>query len=149
MPSSASERVVRRLVNSGCVMNTTETRTLAAAIIESEYGEQEKEIRKYLWISHGHVGLYGDDGEMQCSQAPACDFKRAPIERCIEHHMKALQQKFAEHGELVRLGKALAWAVNQAAQTEVGDISGTAASFIQIIGHAQALITELQRIEGK
>lgn len=43
----------------------------------------EMELRQTWWLSHGHVGLYGDDGEMQCSAcAPfgAWDYKRAPLQ---------------------------------------------------------------------
>ena len=25
-------------------------------------------LRKMLWLNHGHKGMYGDDGEMQCSE---------------------------------------------------------------------------------
>ena len=28
--------------------------------------ELEQKYRKELWLNHGHHGLYGDDGEMQC-----------------------------------------------------------------------------------
>ena len=39
----------------------------------------ERETLRYLlWLHHGHDRLYGDDGEMQCSQC-GMDFKRAPI----------------------------------------------------------------------
>lgn len=37
-------------------------------------------LREYLWLSHGHGGVYGDDGEMQCGQCrPVWDYKRAPL----------------------------------------------------------------------
>lgn len=32
-------------------------------------------LRKLLWLRHGHDGLYGDDGEMQCGRC-GVDFKR-------------------------------------------------------------------------
>ena len=32
-------------------------------------------LRELLWKCHGHQGLYGDDGEMQCSVC-LVDFKR-------------------------------------------------------------------------
>jgi len=25
-------------------------------------------LRRLLWINHGHTGMYGDDGEMQCGE---------------------------------------------------------------------------------
>jgi len=30
--------------------------------------EGEKIFRRMLWLSHGHTGMYGDDGEMQCGE---------------------------------------------------------------------------------
>ena len=41
---------------------------------------EELELRRLLWLHHGHSRLYGDDGEMQCSECPL-DFKRDPVER--------------------------------------------------------------------
>ncbi len=41
---------------------------------------ENETLRKLLWLSHGHRALYGDDGEMQCSEC-MLDFKRDPIER--------------------------------------------------------------------
>jgi hypothetical protein len=41
--------------------------------------EVEQMLRLEWWLNHGHSGLYGDDGEMQCSTCPA-DFKRQPLE---------------------------------------------------------------------
>ncbi len=55
----------------------------------------EQRYRVYLWLNHGHEGLYGDDGEMQCS---ACapfglwDYKREPLER-VEATVAAVKQQ--------------------------------------------------------
>lgn len=41
--------------------------------------EEGRQLRKMLWLKHGHYSaLYGDDGEQQC---PVCllDFKRHPV----------------------------------------------------------------------
>jgi hypothetical protein len=35
-------------------------------------------LRMLLWLHHGHDGLYGDDGEMQCAKC-GIDFKRDPV----------------------------------------------------------------------
>lgn len=42
----------------------------------------ELKYRKSLWMGHGHDHLYGDDGEMQCTQCPgeAWDYRRAPLD---------------------------------------------------------------------
>lgn len=40
--------------------------------------QENKELRKWLWLRHGHDALYGDDGEMQCGRC-VLDFKRQPV----------------------------------------------------------------------
>jgi hypothetical protein len=42
--------------------------------------EENMELRKLLWLNHGHSQLYGDDGEMQCHEC-GLDFKRDPVAR--------------------------------------------------------------------
>lgn len=44
--------------------------------------EIEFKYRKSLWLGHGHTHLYGDDGELQCTQCPpdAWDYRRLPLE---------------------------------------------------------------------
>ena len=50
--------------------------------LTAERNSMELRYRTKLWLGHGHVGQYGDDGEMQCS---ACapfgnwDYRRAPL----------------------------------------------------------------------
>ncbi len=54
--------------------------------------EAELKLRKYLWLSHGHTGQYGDDGEMQCmncSKYGIVDYKREPLEKVIDTAIKA------------------------------------------------------------
>ena len=49
--------------------------------------KNEIKLREYLWLTHGHQGLYGDDGEMQCSACTtygAWDYKREEINKLIE-----------------------------------------------------------------
>lgn len=50
--------------------------------------EEEEIIREMLWMSHGCVGMYGDDGEMQCATVHGkfgfLDFKRDPIDKLIK-----------------------------------------------------------------
>lgn len=41
----------------------------------SEAEQEIKKLKELLWLSHGCIGLYGDDGEMQCG-ACMIDFKR-------------------------------------------------------------------------
>jgi hypothetical protein len=41
-----------------------------------------RELRKLLWLTHGCISLYGDDGELQCNCGPhkPIDFKRDSVE---------------------------------------------------------------------
>jgi len=48
-------------------------------------------LREYLWLSHGHQGLYGDDGEMQCGECPA-DYKRDDLSELILKAKKAKEE---------------------------------------------------------
>jgi len=60
---------------------------------------EQKELRELLWLRHGCgvAGLYGDDGEMQCSaHHPSIDFKRmalADITRGISLHIAKAKEK--------------------------------------------------------
>lgn len=48
--------------------------------------EVERELRIHLWLSHGHWGQYGDDGEMQCGECMPFgmwDYKREPLEKVV------------------------------------------------------------------
>ena len=48
-----------------------------------QMGEDEQIFRQMLWMGHGHTGMYGDDGEMQCGECwkeyGFWDWKRTPI----------------------------------------------------------------------
>lgn len=68
--------------------------------------EQEKETirrltgryRYMMWISHGHSGLYGDDGEMQCSLCAkhGCyDYKNAPLVEVEAAYRMAILERAA------------------------------------------------------
>lgn len=43
-----------------------------------ELPENERILRRLLWLRHGHYGLYGDDGEMQCGDC-RLDFLRNTV----------------------------------------------------------------------
>jgi len=52
----------------------------------------EDALRRYLWASHGHRGLYGDNGEMQCGECckfGALDYKKDPIDDVIKAAINA------------------------------------------------------------
>jgi len=58
----------------------------------------ELKYRKRLWLSHGHQGLYGDDGEMQCSECimyGVMDYKRDPLDKVEEAHHNACMLRVA------------------------------------------------------
>lgn len=52
-------------------------------------------IRRFLWFHHGHTGLYGDDGEMQCGTCGK-DFKRDGIEALLD----AVERAWAEQSSV-------------------------------------------------
>ena len=65
------------------------------------------ELRKHLWLSHGHQGVYGDDGEMQCC---ALDFRRMPFDalsaKVVELRKARLSNALADFGRLAEPGRA-------------------------------------------
>jgi len=54
---------------------------------EKKISKKNLNFRRKLWLEHGHKGLYGDDGQMQC---PDCglDFKNDPLEKIYKVLMK-------------------------------------------------------------
>ncbi|MCH7604968.1 hypothetical protein IID24_03200 [Patescibacteria group bacterium] len=65
---------------------------------EERIKELENEIRKMLWMGHGHQGIYGDDGEMQCTECLEVglhhwDWKRAPLALLREQYAWAVAMK--------------------------------------------------------
>lgn len=70
-----------------------------------EVQEENSLSRRWMWLNHGHTGMYGDDGEMQCSQCLMkygfWDWKRTSIK---EMHDKIAEQALKEEcGEVERL----------------------------------------------
>ena len=55
-------------------------------------------LRQMLWLGHGHKGMYGDDGEMQCGKCASeygfWDWKRAPINEIQSKITEANLKKF-------------------------------------------------------
>jgi hypothetical protein len=53
------------------------------ASLTAERDRLESELREMMWCGHGHEGIYGDDGEMQCGQCArfhCTDYKREPLD---------------------------------------------------------------------
>lgn len=50
-----------------------------------ELYEDNKKLRYMLWLTHGCIGLYGDDGEMQCNCGNhfRLDFKRDSVDKIV------------------------------------------------------------------
>lgn len=77
-PSAEDYEKARIIVRDHFHSNTYEFIGVIAqmrAAARAEGAREELELRKLLWLRHGCSGLYGDDGEMQCS-ACLIDFKR-------------------------------------------------------------------------
>jgi hypothetical protein len=49
------------------------------AALNKRAEDLEFKYRRALWLRHGHMALYGDDGEMQCGKC-VIDFKRTSLE---------------------------------------------------------------------
>ena len=65
------------------------------ASLKQSLEAQEQELRTLMWIHHGHTGIYGDDGEMQCGECAkyGCnDYRNAPISEVRKAYQMA---KFA------------------------------------------------------
>lgn len=70
-----------------------------AADVRTEVEPLKREVlalRMALWLNHGHRGIYGDDGEMQCSECYVKygmgDYKRDTVERVAETFIRALKE---------------------------------------------------------
>lgn len=71
----------------------------------------ELKYRQQLWLSHGHKGLYGDDGEMQCQECQpygVTDYKRdalAMVEdayrcACVQRASQRLQEEHMKQSHI-------------------------------------------------
>ena len=63
---------------------------------ERERDEAARRERYLMWIHHGHIGIYGDDGEMQCGECSkfGCwDYKNAPIEAVRAAYQAAMLER--------------------------------------------------------
>lgn len=62
--------------------------------------EEILKLRYMLWISHGHKGIYGDDGEMQCGECiheyGFWDWKRTDINEMESKIQKGNLKKYAD-----------------------------------------------------
>ena len=55
----------------------------------------EMETRLLLWGGHGHLGIYGDDGEMQCGECRA-DYLRDNLALVARHAITALHEQMLD-----------------------------------------------------
>lgn len=84
-------RAVQDPVPMGTVIERAQTAYLAGkaaagrAVQDGLDRPTSENWRYVLWLHHGHDGLYGDDGEMQCNRYPPVDFKRQHIDALIWH----------------------------------------------------------------
>lgn len=73
-----------------------EDRALKAEQERDELRSQLEAARKSLWLGHGHIGLYGDDGEMQCNLGGCLlDFKRDPLDKILAKLLTQFQAERA------------------------------------------------------
>ena len=57
-------------------------------------------LRSMIWLMHGHKGIYGDDGEMQCGECATeygfYDWKRTDINEIVNNIEAANLRKLSE-----------------------------------------------------
>lgn len=73
-----------------------------------ELEESERKVREFVWLNHGHEGVYGDDGEMQCGACmPNWDYKRPPLFNVVRVAVGVLiTDNAALHAQVEDLTKA-------------------------------------------
>jgi len=66
-----------------------------AETAEQQRDKVELEYRRLMWLSHGHNGMYGDDGEMRCAECmiygATWDYRRDPLDRVEYTYNRAWQ----------------------------------------------------------
>jgi hypothetical protein len=87
----------------GCDGAPYDQMQVAADCIDAQQAEIDRlkaevlTIRKLLWVGHGHRGLYGDDGELQCAQcSPAYDYKNGRLEDVVRQAISVLTEQVAK-----------------------------------------------------
>ena len=68
------------------------SRSLQARMIILQ--KENQILRELLWLRHGCMGLYGDDGEMQCNSC-IIDFKRDSVLK-IKDRFEEMGREFLE-----------------------------------------------------
>lgn len=79
-----------------CKNETVIELSAALSTQNEEMMGQELELRRMMWLGHGHCGIYGDDGEMQCSECArfGCwDYLRSPLEDVRKSYNAALADR--------------------------------------------------------
>ena len=100
--------------------------TIAHALADAR-AEADRDWRQALWLGHGHLGLYGDDGEMQCAMCrPMWDYKRGSIFDTVHAALCAARSEGCEAGrreERERCAKVLDARVERCYELAAGALS--------------------------
>lgn len=71
-----------------------------------DLAKEIRQLREMVWMSHGHQGMYGDDGELQCSQCATeygfYDWKRTPLKEIQAKIFEGNLIKGMKHGKQFR-----------------------------------------------
>ena len=66
----------------------------------NDWQKEAETFRRLLWLNHGHEGIYGDDGEMQCQECLReygfWDWKTIPAAEIESKMMMANIRRFSE-----------------------------------------------------
>lgn len=97
-----------------------------AALREAVMG-LEMEVRQMMWLGHGHFGVYGDDGEMQCAECGTkygmWDYKREPIGKVRETFLAAQMERASKPSD-TKAAERKRMDVHVVALVAVGEIFG-------------------------
>jgi hypothetical protein len=63
--------------------------------------DENKRLRRLLWLNHGHSNLYGDDGAMQCNECMKeygfWDWANTPVKEIEDAITRANLIKLGQH----------------------------------------------------
>ena len=94
--TESGPRMFAEIRGYGSIGKEMDANALKVCALWNEDRGLELELRKIMWLSHGHFGLYGDDGEMQCSECSkykCWDYKNAPLDEVREAYQAACMER--------------------------------------------------------
>lgn len=78
----------------------------------SSIPEIELELRRMMWLGHGHAGMYGDDGEMQCMECQpygVVDYRNEPLDKVRETFRAVQMERMMKPRDSSSISTEVAW----------------------------------------